>query len=126
MYRNHRERGMTTLGLLVLIAFVGLFIYGGIRLTPLYLEYLSVSKSLSNVAQDMDASASETAIRDAIKKRFEIQDVSSIKSTDIEITREGTVWSVRAAYDAEAPFVANIGFIVHFDKTVTLGTQASP
>ena len=126
MYRNHRERGMTTLGLLVLIAFVGLFVYGGIRLTPLYLEYLSVSKSLSNVAQDMDASASEAAIRDGIKKRFEIQDVSAIKATDIEITREGTVWSVRAVYDAEAPFVSNIGFIVHFDKTVTLGTQASP
>jgi hypothetical protein len=126
MYRNHRERGMTTLGLLVLVAFVGLFIYGGIRLTPLYLEYLSVSKTLSNVAQELDASASEPAIRDSIKKRFEIQDVSSMKASDIEITREGTAWTVRAAYDAEAPFVANIGFVVHFDKTVTLGTQTSP
>jgi len=126
MNRMHRERGMTTLGLLVLIAFVGLFIYGGIRLTPLYLEYLSVSKSLANVAQDLDPAATEPTIRDAIKKRFEIQDVETIKATDVEITREGTVWNIRAAYDAEAPFVSNIGFIVHFDKTVTLGSQATP
>ncbi len=37
-----RERGMTVLGLLILVAFVGMFVYAGIRLTPIYIEYMAV------------------------------------------------------------------------------------
>lgn len=126
MYTNQRERGMTTLGLLMLVTFVGLFIYGGIRLTPLYLEYISVSKSMASVEKELDGAASEAQIRMALEKRFEIQDVTTLKSSDVILKREGGQWHVRAQYDAEAPFVSNISFLVHFDKSVVLGSGSVP
>ena len=34
-----RQRGATFIGMVVIIAILGLGLYGGIRLTPLYMEY---------------------------------------------------------------------------------------
>ena len=40
-WRNKRQQaGMTTLGLIILVVFVGLFAFAGIRLTPVYLNYV--------------------------------------------------------------------------------------
>jgi Domain of unknown function (DUF4845) len=119
-----RERGMTTIGLIILISFVGLFVYAGIRLVPLYVEYLAVVKAIE--ALKSDAESGPGAMKVALEKRFDIEDIHSLSHKDVEIHREGSGWTVHAAYDAETPFIANIGFIVHFDKTVNLGGSAAP
>ena len=42
-YRNRRQQaGITTLGLVILVIFIGLFAFAGIRLTPVYLNYMKV------------------------------------------------------------------------------------
>jgi hypothetical protein len=117
------QRGATFLGLMILIAFVGLFVYGGIRLVPVYVEYMDVAKALDGLkSSGADASSlSQQTIRTALQKRFEVDDVKSLDWRDIEITREGDSWKVHAAYDATAPFVGNVDLVVHFDKTVSLG-----
>jgi hypothetical protein len=35
-----RQAGMTAIGVLILVLFVGLFAFAGIRLTPVYLNYM--------------------------------------------------------------------------------------
>ena len=123
---RRRVRGMTFLGALILIAFVGLFVYAGIRLTPLYLEYMNVVKALNHLPTQVDASSSKDQIRRAIEKQFDIDDVKSLDWREIELTKVGGSWNVHADYEARAPFISNIGFFVHFDKTVTLGGAAGP
>lgn len=115
---RRRERGMTTIGLIILISFVGLFVYAGIRLAPVYLEYFNVLKSCEGLRSDADSGPA--AMKVALEKRFDIESITSVSYKDIEITKEGGGWLVHVAYDAEAPFVGNVGFIVHFDKTVSL------
>ncbi len=41
--RNHQQ-GMTFIGLLCILALAGVVVYAAIRLTPLYLNYMKVSK----------------------------------------------------------------------------------
>ena len=115
-----RERGMTAIGLIILIAFVGLFVYAGIRLVPLYIEYFAVVKAMTALKTEGDSGPA--AMQKALEKRFDIEDVHSLSFKDVEIRREGSGWSLHAEYDAETPFVGNVGFIVHFDKTVELGS----
>lgn len=120
------QQGMTFLGLLILLTFVGLFVYAGIRLIPLYLEYMSVAKTLDNLKSEADASSTVQSIRNSLERHFEVDDIKALDWRDIQIQRQGNSWEVEAAYDAQAPFVANISFSVHFDKTVTLGSSAGP
>ena len=39
-----RQRGATALGMLCIVAIIGFALYGGIRLFPLYMEYMAVSR----------------------------------------------------------------------------------
>jgi hypothetical protein len=119
-----RERGITVAGLLIMVAFVGLFVYAGIRLTPIYIEYMAIAKAIDGLKADADGGPK--AMQIALEKRFDIEDVKSIGWKDVEIAKEGSGYSVHVAYDAQTPFVGNIGFVVHFDKTVTLGGAAGP
>jgi hypothetical protein len=121
---RRRERGITAIGLLILVSFIGLFVYAGIRLMPVYLEYFSVLKAVESLKTD--AEAGPPAMRKALEKHFDIEDIHSLSWKDIEIRKEGTSYAVHVLYDAETPFVGNVGFIVHFDKTVSLSAAAAP
>ena len=46
---RHRERGVTFLGWVVILLPVALVLYAGIRLTPVYLEYMKVARTLEQV-----------------------------------------------------------------------------
>jgi hypothetical protein len=118
------QRGMTFLGLLILISFLGIFAYAIIRLVPVYVEYMNVSKAIDNVKEDVRAGVTGEGIRRGLEKRFQIFDVSSIEAKDVEITRADNGWTVHVSYDAGAPFLGNISLVAHFDKTVTLGSAA--
>lgn len=118
---RNRQRGITAIGFVILAMFIGMFVYAGIRLLPVYMEYMNIAKALDKLRQDSTGLDSATAIRNALDKTFNIDYVSSIDARDIAITREGNSWAVRAEYDAPAPFVGNVSFMVHFDKTVLLG-----
>ncbi|HUO94846.1 MAG TPA: DUF4845 domain-containing protein [Steroidobacteraceae bacterium] len=115
---------MTTLGLAILIAFVGIFVYAGIRLVPVYLEYFNVVKALEGLKSDAEGGPAQMRI--ALEKRFDIEDIKSLDWKAVEITKEGPNWAVHAAYDAETSFLGNVGFVVHFDKTVLLNASGTP
>ena len=120
---RNTQRGITFIGILILVTFIGLFVYAGIRLVPVYLEYMNIAKSMDTIKADMTSVDSAQSIRVALDKRFFIDAVTVITAKDLTITRDGAAWVVHAEYDADAPFVANISFSVHFDKTVVLGVS---
>ena len=116
---RRQQRGITFIGLVILVAFIGTFLYAGIRLVPVYLEYQQVLATLKQLNdQFQDGGASERDIRIAIERRFDVEDIKSLDYKDITVKRDGDVWNVEAAYQAVTPFVGNVSFLVDFDKTV--------
>jgi hypothetical protein len=63
------------------------------------------------------------AIRKALDARWTIDYISSVGVKDIEITPVKDGMEMRAAYDGRAPFVANIFFVVEFDKAVVISNR---
>jgi hypothetical protein len=114
------QRGITMLGLLILVTFLGLFVYAGIRLVPVYLEYMNIAKTLESLKSETGGAASPTVIRNILGKRFDSSYITSIEPKDVDITKDGDFFLVRATYDAVAPFVGNVDFVVHFDKSVSV------
>ena len=108
---------MTTLGLIILVAFVGLFAFAGIRLTPVYLNYMKVAGVVDGVGEEFDATgANRSAIRSSISRRFDIESVSEITAKDVSVTTVDGGIEVAATYSHKAPFIANVSFVVDFDK----------
>jgi hypothetical protein len=118
---RHRQRGVTFIGWLFLLVPVGVLLYAGIRLTPVYLEYMKVVRTLDQVKAEFDGNApTATVIRQSIERHFDIEDVTTISYKDIKIMPMGRTINVTASYDGQAPLFANILLIVQFDKTVDI------
>ena len=114
-----QERGMTTVGFLILIAFVGLFAFAALRLTTVYLNYIKVAGVLDGVYEEFDSqNPSRSAIRTSIGRRFDVESVSVINERDIVVTADSGGFLVKANYEHTTPFIGNIYFTVIFDKEV--------
>jgi hypothetical protein len=114
-----RQRGATFIGMAIIIAILGFALYAGIRLTPLYLEYMAIARAMKQTAQEEgDGPTSPAQLRNALDRRWTIEDIKTIQPKEIDIRKMGGGYTMRAWYRAEAPFVGNISLVVDFDTTV--------
>ena len=115
--RPATQRGMTTLGMIILVAFIGLVAFGVLRLTPIYLNYMTISGVVNGVVDEFDGqNATRGAIRTSLARRFVVESVQIISARDITVTTVDGGFEVAAQYEHTAPFIANVYFTVKFDK----------
>ena len=125
--RSH-QRGITFIGWLLLLAPLAIVAYAGFRLTPVYLNYMKVVRSLDAVAtefKDMDSGMNPGALKASLEKHFEIESIDYPDVKDVKIDRDGKVWRVEAKFDDQAPLFANISIQVAFDKAVRIGNAGA-
>lgn len=114
-----RQVGITTVGFLILAVFIGLFAFAGMRLSPVYLNYMKVAGVLDGVFKEFDSqNPSRASLQKSIRRRFDVESVSVITARDIKIVNESGGFRIEAVYDHMAPFIGNVSFSVHFDKKV--------
>ncbi|MGH8303443.1 MAG: DUF4845 domain-containing protein [Steroidobacteraceae bacterium] len=117
-----RQRGVTAIGWLILLVPFAVIIYACIRLLPIYLNYMEVSRSLNELTSEYrTGGATPQAIRESLQRRFDVEGVDYPTVKDISISRQAQGWAVEAAYYDQTPLFAHITLQVQFDKTVTLG-----
>lgn len=120
--RKH-QTGMTMISwilLIGLIGFVGLF---GFKLLPIYLDYYTLNKAMTNVAKEVQPGESPQQIRISISGIFDVNSVTAVKTNDVSIKvdpdTKATVLGID--YDARTNFVANIDLVVHFENSYSGG-----
>jgi hypothetical protein len=116
---------MTMLGILILVVVVGAWVYAGIRMTPKYLEFMRVASTLEKVRDEYDSNpgTTEFMLRKAVERQFDIEMVDVITSKDIEIKKEGGMFTMRAAYEDTVPLAGNVSFLLEFDKSVEVNAR---
>jgi ribonuclease HI len=118
---KHRQRGATFLGIVVILLILGSALYAGIRLVPVYLEFTKVARALEQVRDEHSAvDTNSQLIRNSLERRWDVEDIKSIGWKEVEIKRTNQGFDVRAAYNVERPFVANVFLLTKFDKLVTI------
>ena len=117
---QRRQRGMTFIGLLCILAMAGVILYAGVRLVPVYLNYMNIVKTLETTASEFKGENSDpAAIRISLERHWEITTISAVDYKDVEITKDedGGI-SLHVAYDDAEPYLGNVSLAAHFDKTV--------
>ena len=114
---KRRQAGITTVGLIILAAFVGLIAFAGIRLTPVYLNYMKIVGIVDGVREEFDGTgASRSDIRQSLRRRFDIESVSQITAREVKVASVDGGFEVAVTYSHKSPFIANVSFVVDFDK----------
>ncbi|MFZ8983548.1 MAG: DUF4845 domain-containing protein, partial [Steroidobacteraceae bacterium] len=124
MAMRSRQLGMTFMGFVVLAVVVGGWVYAGIRLTPLYLNYMKVASSLERVRDEYSASpgTSQAMIRNSLRRIWDVESVDEnvFPLEKLVIKREGDFWKVQAQYDDKVRFVSNVYLMIAVDKVVEI------
>jgi hypothetical protein len=116
---RQRERGMTFIGLLCILVLVGAIGYAGVRLVPVYLNYMKLARTMESAATEFKGeNADLSGVRKSLDRHWAIEDITAVEQKDIEITKDNGGLQLHVAYDDTVPYVANISLSVHFDKTV--------
>lgn len=120
-----RQRGITLIGWLFLLAPLAIVVYAGIRLTPVYLNYMKVVRTLERMAEELrnEDALGPQVIRTSLEKRLGIESVDHPTVSQFQITRDGRAWTVRAEYEDIAPLFANVSLLLTFDKSVQIGSN---
>ena len=116
---RQRQQGMTFIGLLCILVLAGAVGYAGVRLVPVYLNYMKLARTMESAASEFKGeSGSLDGVRKSLDRHWAIEDITAVDQKDIEITRDDSGLQLHVAYDDAVPYIANVSLSVHFDKTV--------
>lgn len=117
-----RQRGVSLIGMLlwgIIVVFVALLV---MKLLPAYMEFFTIKKVLVDIGQEPEIKTmSNASIRDKFTKRSQIDNIHSVKSADLDITREKGVTVVSADYQFQTKLVGNISLLVDFSASSDSG-----
>jgi len=109
-----RQQGLSLLGLIFggfVLIFALLLV---MKVTPSYLEYFAIKKAVVSIANETRGrGASVSDIRRRFENRSAVDDFSSVKASDLEITKEGNDVVLGFGYRKEVPLFWNLG--IYFD-----------
>lgn len=125
---RRKQQGVTFLGWVFLLIPVAIVAYAGIRLAPVYLNYMRVARSISQVADEAKGDESTTAqgLRYALEKRLDIESIEFPTLKDFGIKRDGQQWVIEVTYEEPIPFIYNISLLATFNKSARVGRAAAP
>lgn len=113
-----QQKGVTLSGLLMWSAILIMIIVLGMKLMPVYLEYLAIQKSFAAIVNDSTLkNASPSEIRLSFNKRANINDIKVISGRDIKISKEKGRMILQADYSVTIPLFANIAVLIDFNAT---------
>ena len=113
MKRN--QSGMTLIGFILILGMVGVFIYMGMKLIPMYSEYYAVKQALKEISQESDISQQDpSAIKDKFFKRLYISYAENVKPENVKIVRKDAGYTMTVDYEVRRPLIANIDVVGHF------------
>jgi Tfp pilus assembly major pilin PilA len=120
---KHKQSGITLIGFVFLLAIVGFFAFMAMKLVPAYTEFMGVSKAMNQiVTAGTQGKTLDDVRRDLMfKMNFQYVDDATIKPKDITVTRAANGATLNVVYDKVIPFIYNIDFLLHFQKSVPLG-----
>ena len=117
-----QERGMTAIGIIMLLAVFGFIGFGVIQMVPVYLENMKVVKLLNQVKDELDGqNAGLVDIHRAIEKRIDIEYLNDMNwREDFEITRSPGGYEIFALYERQRALVANLSLLAEFEHEVEI------
>lgn len=116
-----RQQGITAIGFIILAVIVGMLGFGGLKLTPIYLEHMKILSVLNDVKGDLDGqNASVGTIRASIGKRLNIEMVTVLKSQDFKIRKTEGGYEVRAQYENQTQYIGSLYLTGVFNDAVEI------
>jgi hypothetical protein len=115
------QRGITLIGFILVLAVVGIFVFLGMKVIPMYSEYYSVKSALKGLSEE-DGIANEdpAKIQDLFFRRLYISYSENVKPEHVKIKRIDNGWQMDVDYEVRKPMIYNLDVIGKFHASENL------
>jgi hypothetical protein len=118
---RHSQKGLTTIGWILVIAIFGSIVLTGLKILPMYLDFFNVQSVVDSVANDTAIDPrSKKDLWTAIDKRLLINQVRGIKREDVSFGRKDGITTITIEYTVEKPYIAQLYLGAKFNYSVEI------
>ena len=116
-----RQKGMSLIGFLFILAIAGFFGFMAMKLFPPYYHYFGVERAMNEMKAEDLSGKSQQQIRAEFMYKLSFQYADQeIHPGDIHFVQSNGATTFRVDYDRRVHFLYNIDFLLHFQKSVPL------
>lgn len=116
-----KERGMTMMSWMIVLAIAVFFMLIGIKMVPTYLENMSVQHVLDNMRDDRATrSMSPAEMKNSFIKRLKINSVYDFQRDAIKIKKEQFGTSFSVDYEVRKPVAGNVEILMSFSNSTVI------
>ncbi len=109
-----RQRGLSLIGLFLVGIIVVALLALGFKVVPAVVEYIAIERAVQKVRNE---GSTVREIQAAFDRHATIDDITSISSRDLDITKEGDRIVVSYAYAKRIPVTDNVSLVIDFSGT---------
>lgn len=121
MHRAKHQAGLTAIGLILILIPIGLAVFIVMKVAPVYIEALSVGDVVNSLKKELDLKEkSREEIYTMIKKRLDVNNISSVDKDDIKIQKTVNDVKVAIDYEANVPLFGNVALALSFHKSAVM------
>ncbi len=113
--RMQRERGISLVGLIFVIAILGGIGLLAMQVIPTYIEYRAILSAIDRAKRDGGENVKE--IQDSFNKSAEVGYISAITGRDLQIARENGEFEISFEYEKKIPLVGPASLLMEYKGT---------
>lgn len=117
------QRGITVIGMLILIVIIAFMALVAMKVVPMYIEYYTIKSTIESIRNESDlGQMSATDIYNAMDKRFNIGYVERIKARDLKIKNDpsGRGRVLELVYNDERELFYGLFVLLKVNETIPL------
>ncbi|MDG2410801.1 MAG: DUF4845 domain-containing protein [Halioglobus sp.] len=116
MMTRSRQHGMGIFGILGVLAMLGFFAMCIIKMTPPYLEFLSIRGIVTDIVKDPDSvDKSSSEIRRKLDYTFNTNQIYELDWKDVEVYQKKGRHYIDARYEVRMPIMWRVDAVLKFD-----------
>lgn len=116
-----RQKGVTTLGLLVLGMLIGVWVLVIIKLVPVYIEDYGIKDVFEDYqAQYKEIGGEKRKIVDHFERGFQVNNIRYVSVKELEVEKKPKEMTVKLNYDVRVPLFYNIDIMLSFQNEATV------
>ncbi len=117
---NGRQRGMSVIGLLLLLVLIGAVALVAMRVIPMYVQYYSIKSTIESVRKESVGDMAKEEIQRAIQKRFDIGYVTNVEAKDLNVRNDRSGKVLDLVYQDERELIKGLFVVLKVKEVIPL------
>lgn len=115
------QRGMTVIGMLLLIVILGFMALVAMKVVPMYIQYFTIKSTIESIRKEPQlAQMGAIDIQNAIQKRFDIGYVDKITARDLRLRNDRTGRVLDLVYEDDQPLFYGLHIVLKVNEAIPL------